>query len=240
MKLAALFAAMQGLAEGGIDEVARGLYGETSLAMARRLAVYARSLRQQRFEAVDHVFAQTKGAICALGGEAAWSEVVDRYFRTHPARRFEINANGEELPTFLRESLAHLPAWISELGDFEWWAWQAECARDGDDRPEGAVRLASTVELRAYEHDLPRWLEADARPDAPEARKTIVLFWRDRDEDSRQVVATLPVVAVLKWVFEDRHTGDPVACASAAGVTSAEWTKTVALLRDCGVLVGAR
>lgn len=242
MKLATLSSAMNRLTDGETDEAAKALYGDVSSLSARRLAVYARSLRHQRFESVDHVFAHTRMAVRGYLGEAGWSDLVEAYFRAHPARHFEINSNGAELPLFLSAASALLPPWIAELADLEWWAWQMECANDGDDGGQGPLRLASTVEMRAYEHNLLAWLDTERRPPAPEAAKTIVLFWRDRDQDSRHISATLAVASVLKWLHDGRRIEDPTGkeTASGAGISILDWERTVEILRDCGVLVGER
>ncbi len=180
-----------------------------------------------------------------LSGEAAWEELVGDYlFRAHPMHHAELNENGSELPAFLsREAQARrLPAWMCELADLEWWSFRTRVAPDApeDQAPDrGPLRLGATVELRPYAHDLPGWLDeprdAAARTGAPEARPCVVLFWRDRDFDSRLGEAESLELAILQAI----HLQRPLAGVAAhAGQDALE--ETLADLLAAGVLLGAR
>ena len=241
---------------------------------AARLELYGRFCRVHRLDALGSTFAETRAAFAQRSGPAAWEALVDEYFRAHPMHHAELNENGSELPAFLRaraETRAAgsagaeggagaadamgtrrepraLEAWLAELADLEWWSFRTRVAPDDerDAQPEqGALRLASTVELRPYAHDLCGWLEpapdgdpAEARGGEPEARACVVIFWRDLDLDTRFAEASPLELLVLQAV----HLGQPAAAldeaAARAGATGGELAETLADLRAAGILLG--
>ncbi len=66
-----------------------------------------------------------------------------------------------------------------EVADFELWSSKVDVAASTLEAPTaGAWRLAPTLELRAYAHDLVSWMEEESIK-APDPRETRVLLWRD-------------------------------------------------------------
>lgn len=230
MRLAELFAAIAPFLEGREEHAAaaRALYGERVTRDSERLAIYGRFCRRHRFNAVDYVFADTRASVIAARGEASWETLVERYFRAHRMHHVELNENGGALPAFLAADES-LPGWVAELADLEWWEWRTTSALDDprDRAPaQGALRLASTVELRSYQHDLVGWLDAEDRAAAPAAQGSLVIFWRDLDGDTRREEATTEELAVLKAVTEAARVPDAVA-------------DELADLRAAGIVLGA-
>jgi hypothetical protein len=251
VKLDDFFAAIAPYLEGkqGHDEAARKLFGEQDSADAQRLALYGRFCRGHRFNALASTFSETRAALIRHAGEEIWDGLVEAYFRAHPMHHVELNENGSDLPAYLtaQASSRALPAWLPELADLEWWSFRTRVAPDDsrDANPdEGPLRLAATVELRPYAHDLASWLslinDDEADPDdlpVPEARPVVVLFWRDRDLDTRNAEANSLELNILHALFEQR----PLESAAArVGASAQDLEETIADLLGAGILFGAR
>lgn len=249
MKLAEFFTAVGPFLEGRVDEdtAARALYGDAAdgaeAARRARLALYGRFCRLHRHSVLESVYQQTHATVLRLGGVAGWDALVEDYFRAHPMRHFELNANGVGLPGFLGDYARDRgwPEYVAEQADLEWWWWQmliaADDAGDEEKGDEGRrLRLASTTELRPYGHDLVTWLDTGEEPasEGPAARATIVLFWRDRDLDARRENATEIELLVLKAVSE----GQFPAALIEAGVPEENVLATLEDLRRAGVILG--
>jgi hypothetical protein len=69
------------------------------------------------------------------------------------------------------------------------------------------LRLASTVELRPYAYDFVGWFDELERPrsEAPQARQTVVLFWRDPADRSCVLEVGSPELRVLRAVKAGRR-----------------------------------
>ncbi|HYO59400.1 DNA-binding domain-containing protein [Archangium sp.] len=213
MKLRAFFEAITPFLEGRAshDETSRALYGapeggtHASDKDARRLAIYGRFCRIHRFEILEKLYPHCWREVRERHGEEAWEALVEAYYRSHPMRAAEMNANGARLPEFLASYApeAQLPGWLPELADLEWWEWEVLVAPDREE--EGPrPRLASTVELRPYRYDLVGWLDAKSseRPHVPESRESLVLFWRDREGNCRREKTSSLELLVLKALHE--------------------------------------
>jgi hypothetical protein len=248
MKLAEFYARIAPflLGEIGHEQVVPALWGHSPPAPdAARLRIYGRFCQRHRAETLDGVFTACRRVVVARHGEAAWTQLIEDYFRAHPMHYFELSRNGEHFAEFLAAEPARSPDWprfLAELADFDWWEWQVVIAPDepGDAAPDrGPLRLASTVEVRPYGWDFVSWLddydEAD-RPPAPEAEATLVLFWRDGDLDGRREIASSREMLILKAVLESVPLGPELA--ARLGVSSESLAETVADLRAAGVLLG--
>jgi hypothetical protein len=203
MTLDDLLAGIAPLLEGQatLPEAAEKLYGAAwrDSADAQRLSIYAAFCAQHRLDALTHVYADTRRAIVAEQGEAAWERIVARYFLKNPMHHVELNENGVHFSTFIRDNASELAPWLPELADFEWWEWQTRnAARDGDERA-GPLRLSKTVEARPYHFDFVGWLEGSGTV-APESVETLVIFWRDRDDDTRRENLCAVELAVIAAV----------------------------------------
>ncbi len=236
MKLAEFYATVSPFLQGRKDHAStvRALWGDAAPQPdSARLAIYGRFCRVHRFEAVDSVYSYAREAIVRLRGEPAWEELVEAYFVAHPMHHVELNENGSELAPFLAaQATAHqLPAWIPGLAELEWWEWKTRIAPDDprdEDPDQGPLRIASTVELRPFTHDLVEWLDSEPRADAPPQGQTLVLFWRDRELAARRESASEEDLQVLKAVSE----GAPVDPSGPLGETLED-------LRGAGILLGA-
>jgi len=221
----------------GPEETAGVLWGpRPPQPDARRLALYARFCRGHRFDAVDHVYGEVRAAVVARGGEQAWEGLVEGYFAAHPMRSVELNENGSLFPEHLRDALPPgLPAWLPELADLEGWSWRTYVAGDAEsDRTgnRGPARLASTVELRSYQHDLVSWLDSEGeRPNGPARKPVTVLFWRDSQLRARRELASVDELRVLKCVWQ----GAPLA---ESGLAPASSAAIVEDLRAAGIVLG--
>jgi hypothetical protein len=210
---------------------------------AERLAIYERFCRNHRFQVIDGVYPHCRWAV-RRESPSAWDELVESYFRVHPMRSFELNENGAVLPAFLAKEAGRLglPPFLPELADFECWEWQTQIAPDvpEDRAPDrGPLRLGSTVELRRYGYDLLGWLDGAGegeRAPAPPAEESLVLFWRDRDLDTRREPASVIEILVLRTVND----GGSIEALLAQGTAlpRADLEETVADLRQAGILLG--
>lgn len=240
------------------DTVQR-LYGAAATGSAaqdaQRLAIYGRFCRIHRQQALS-LFSDTQQVIVDACGEPAWDALVERYFVAHPMRHFELNQNAEFFPEFLAAQptegdLAALPSHATELADLEWWEWLVRVAPDAPEdladlaaRPDdpvasrGPLRLASTVELRAYSYDFVSWLDADEREPSPEPGQSLVIFWRDRTLAPRRETAQPQELVIIKALIE----GIPVDADLAAQV-GLDWDaldETLSDLQQAGIVLGDR
>lgn len=237
MKLAPFFEVMAPFLNGHAEHepTVRALYrGDARHARdAARLAIYGNFCRIHRSDALSGVHSETHAEALKLSGEPLWQKIADGFFREHPMRHAELNENAAELSAWLRANAAPLalPAWLGELAELEWWEWRTMIAEDAaaDAAPDaGPLRLATTVELRPFTHDLVGWLDDERLAPAPEATDTLVLFWRDRDLTARRGNATVEELALLRLVHEGKAV-DP------AGPLE----QTLDDLRSAGILLGA-
>jgi hypothetical protein len=261
--LAAFFEQIGPFLEGRepYSAAAARLYGDPpapALARdARRLRIYGRFCSLHRHEVIDLVCTETRAQVLALAGEAVWDELIEGYFRAVPMHHAELSANGDGWVDYLAaQALARgLPAWLSELSDLEQSEFRAGVAADdpadalADDPADapsvapgqtggaaGPLRIASTVDLRPYQHDLVAWLDHDPgegpRPPAPAVQAVAVLFWRDGDLDRRRENASPLELAVLQAVMQG---ADPLVL---AGADAEELREVVEDLKAAGVLLG--
>ncbi|MGV3622326.1 MAG: putative DNA-binding domain-containing protein [Archangium sp.] len=220
MKLNRVFEVVGPYLEGRstTEVVQRELWNGAPLKDSHRLEIYARFCAAHRDTATGGVHQVLR----EVAGER-WSSLVEAYFADHPMHAVEINENGAKLGEWLA-TRDDVPAWWAQLADFEWWEWQTLVAPDAESDAEGGpLRIASTVELRPYAYDFVRWLDAEVREQAPEARENLVVFWRNRKLDARRDRVSAEELAVLKAVNEG---GDP------------ERDATFEDLRGAGILLG--
>jgi hypothetical protein len=242
MKLDSFFEIISPYMEGraGHQETVRLLYGEDGgdTQDARRLRIYGAFCRTHRHEVLD-LYAHCRAAVVQALGEAAWDDLVERYFRAHPMTSWELNENGVHLPEFLSNQPVEALPFLPELADFEWWEWQTQIAPDAEedrDPETGPLRLSATVELRRYGHDFIDWLDRrDAATDIKQAGppgpgEHFVLFWRDRDGDMRREAAAPQELHVLHLVSQGQATPEALA----------PLEDTFADLYEAGILLGPR
>lgn len=214
------------------------LFGRPSSVSGPSSSSVSRLSRRPKFDGVEPVFLLLRQSVMDRLGEARWSELLDGYSRRYPIRSIERSENGVWLASYLREGGAgpHAPAWLAELADFEWWEWRTSIAPDSPlDRAadSGPLRLASTVALRAYSHDLIGWLEVERpkRRREPATRTTTVVFWRDAEKAARRANASPEELAVLKCA----HGGFPL---RAPGLSKEAMSALVERLRRDRILLG--
>lgn len=242
MKLTEFFATIGPFLEGRVTqhEAALSLYGAGHARTdAKRLALYQ---VPPPMAVLDGVFRHLKSAVITLVGKDAWENLGRDYFRAYPMRHFELNRNGVHLPQFLEsyESRARLPGWLSELADFEWWEWHTLMEPDdpSDTTPDtGTLRLGATVELRPYHYDFVQWpAPSDAALTPPEARQTIVMFWRDRGLKMRRRIADRLDFELLRRA----HRSEPITpfTLQDPDVSWQDVENRIALLHQTGVFRG--
>ena len=220
-----------------------GSKGKTSID-AQRLEIYGRFCQTHRFEAVDSVFSACRQAVLQHQGDAAWAALVHRYFLAHPMHHFELNQNGEHLPTFLaaEAEAGRVPAFLPALADFDWWEWQVQSAPDdpADAQPdEGPLRLGSTVDVRPYAWDLLGYVKdpgATAAPAAKDGEPQLIVFWRDRSLDGRREQAHPLELLVIKAVIEGVALNQDLA--KRIGVSTKLLKETAQDLLAAGILLG--
>lgn len=186
---------------------ATGGPGRWRAADTPRLLIYAHQVRGRQRGLLDAVFPRCRDVVVTREGEAAWFALTDACFRAHPMRDFVLHANARGFPAQLRE---RAPAWLAELADFEWCELRADEAAEDvrDATPDaGPLRLASTVAVRRYRHDLDAWIDggdphADARPG-----EAAVVFWRSAALDACHAVARADDLAVIEHL--ERGAGLP-------------------------------
>lgn len=229
MRLSQQLAAFAALLEGRADDAATRmeLFGAQAEGPdARRLAIYARFCRTHRAEALEGVFVAVKKYVEATQGPDGWRALFEAYFRAHPMHHVEINENGVHFAAYLA-TRGDLPPWLSAVAEVEWWDWMAFVAPE--DAPGGAPRLSASVEVRPLSWDVDAWLDAEQRGE-PEAREQLIVFWRDRDLDSRRGVVTPIELVVMKAVSEGVTAPPP-------GVDAEEFALTLADLTKAGIVV---
>jgi hypothetical protein len=231
-------------------QAAARLYGDPPLKGfardARRLRIYGRFCDLHRHEVIECLCPETRAQAVALLGEAAWDALIGDYFEAVPMHHAELFSNGDRWAEWFAAQAAArgLPGWIPELSDLEQVEFRTGvAAEDPVDVPGGApgaapggsLRIASTVDLRPYTHDLVGWLDhapdGGPRPLAPEARAVVVLFWRDGDLDRRRENASPLEIAVLQAVAQGT---DPLEIAA----DPEDLRAVLADLRAAGVLLG--
>ena len=236
MKLAPFFEVISPFLSGhqAHGETVRALYrGDARHARdAARLRIYGDFCAIHRSDALSGVHVETHAEVLKIAGEPRWQQIVDGFFRDHPMRHAELNENAAELSGWLRAHAAalELPAWLPELAELEWWEWRTLIAPDAPidaAAGEGPLRIAATVELRPFTHDLIGWLDEDREAPAPDATQALILFWRDRDLSARRGNATLEELELLRLV----HEGKPVD-------PEGPLAETLADLRSAGILLG--
>lgn len=205
---------------------------------AERLAIYGRFCRISRVHSLAGIYVYARAEILRAAGEARWQRLVDEYFAAHPMHHVELSENAAALPSFL-EHEADLPPHLPVLADFEWWEWRTRIALDdtADAAPDrGPPRLASTVELRPYRYDLIAWLDepgpSGERAPSPEARESLVLFWRDLDLDPRREPAQPIELAVLRAIFVGGSLSVPT------GIDAADFREALDDLHAAGIVLG--
>ena len=224
------------------EAIAPTLLGETTAEKSapklgvdpRRLAVYERFCRVHRFETIEGLYPHCKAAVAP----AKWPALVEDYFRRHPMRSVELNSSGEKWPEFLAGELGSrgLPAWLPELADFEWWEWQTLIApNEAEDPSAGPLRIAASLEIRPYRHDLLEWID-QGRQGEPDEAANYVLFWRNAELGLRREAAT----PLELWVIKSIATGEPLtpAVRKQLKITKAQVDETVSDLREAGILLG--
>ncbi len=207
-------------------------------AGAERAFAWGRFGGASQFGGLDPVYAQLRRAVVERLGEERWRALLRGYFLRYPMRSIERHENGVWLASYLKGGGAgpKVPAWLAELADLEWWEWRTFIAPDSPDDADadaGALRLASTVEMRTYGHDLVGWLEAKRtkRPRDPAARVSTVVFWRDAERAGRRATASREELALLKCVYGRFPVRAP-------GLSRRELAALVERLRRAHILLG--
>ena len=137
MKLREFFGAITPFLQGEAShrETVQALYGvpeQARVTDARGLALYGRMCQRHRFEVLEGLYPHCVRAVRDRQGEEGWAALVEAYYRAHPMRAAELNANGAHLPEFLTHyaPAKGLPEWLPELADVEWWEWEVLVAPD--------------------------------------------------------------------------------------------------------------
>jgi hypothetical protein len=230
MKLATQLSTFAALLEGKADEATtrQALFGAQHEhgADAGRLAIYARFCRLHRVEALEGVYVNVRQLVVRRLGQDAWHALVEAFFLAHPMHHVELNENGAAFSDWLA-TRADLPPWLATVAEVEWWDWVTFVAPD--EPPAATLRLSSTVEIRPLAWAIDPWLDAGAEGD-PEHRANLLIFWRDRDLDSRRGELTSLELLVVKAVSE----GVEVA---PAGIDAEDFAATLADLTAAGIVL---
>jgi hypothetical protein len=229
-------------------DAVRALYpgAEPRGAAADRLRIYARTYQRKNLATTDRMLARCREAVLRSVNLHAWQDLVLAYFAQHPQRHFTQALCFDHVADFLLDYAprAGLPAWLSELADLEVWTRYTSRAPDSpDDSPPdaGPLRVGSTVRLRNHRYDVVSWLdEGDDRCDAPAARRTVVMFWRDRRLDVHRVSIGRMEVSILRGVWRGGNVDAVVReTAERCGAPEGETRQLLQSLREDSVLLGA-
>lgn len=178
MKLRDLFDRMGEMFRGqaSTEETAQRIYGPEVGADGRRLALY-NHVRGHRTDELRFVFPR-----CAAQIGDAWTELAYAYFVRHPWGGFDYLPHGGDFAAYLAEVAPAnaLPVWLPELAALEWAINRATWTADEPADPAvGPIRLAPSVVLHRFAHDVARWaLRHEPRPPAPERRAVTVATWK--------------------------------------------------------------
>ncbi len=162
-------------------------------------------------------------------GPGAWSQLVLAYVDAHPPQHSDPNRLGEHLSDFIAAQ-TDLPEYFEELADYEFQRWAVGVSGFAADGAE--IGLGERLVVRQYAHDIPRFVTAfhEGKPlEAPEARPTAVLIYRDpKTLNSSYFLPTpLGLVAVARRAGKD---------VSLPGVSDAELVEAELQLVKHGVL----
>jgi hypothetical protein len=219
-------------------EAVRTLYGVESPRAspdARRLAIYATSFEHNSREILEMTYPLCRQSVERLRGEKEWCALSRDYFAAHPQRHFRFGRGADEFPAFLRVARHDLPTWLWELADFELWE---RLTLEAPDTPEdlatdGQIRLASSVELRDYTHDLTGWVDSEEGRGEPALISNVVLFWRDR----ARLMHREPIGEIEFQVLRAVRSGLSPANAEISA-TEGERQDAVNYLHEMGILLG--
>lgn len=222
MKLQEFFDHMELLVTGSIspEDAFERLYGQAAVdpLLVSRLSVYTRSYHASLHRQLDTMFPNLKRAFEFQGQPRLWHELASKFFQAHPPYDFSYIQACLPLTGFLRDFTRQyeLPPWFVEVADLELWRHLIDFRplHASDERPhEGALRLASTAELRDYDYDVLHWVRwryganreelMQIDEQAPVKSPTIVLLWRD----GRLRVRIAPMgrleLSILKMIYEE-------------------------------------
>jgi hypothetical protein len=142
-----------------------------------RLKVYRNNTRTNWSDALDYDFTLTRKQF----SDDEWPDLRRRYFLKHPPGHWELNTAMSPFPQFLETQ--KIKAYIKELADFEWHDLKIFIDRSVVKKGSGLTN--PTAVIRAYQHQIFYWVEAEAPKEKPPAHKPEVLvFYRDSKNTS--------------------------------------------------------
>jgi hypothetical protein len=198
VKLADVIAAMTPLVAGHASPE------ETAARLGiapRGLDVYAHLGNSARTSLLAGMFPHCRHAVVTRFGEARWDAIVAAFFDAHPERHYLRRMNARAFLEFARVQ-GVLP-WLADLADFEWTEWDVDRAspdpRDAD-AAHGSLRVASTLALRRYDHDVVRWIDEAERRGDPRAEPVVCAFWQDASGASFRNVLGAPLLSAIDAV----------------------------------------
>jgi hypothetical protein len=138
---------------------------------------------------VEEVLQKNYAALAGVLGRRRWDTVVELYFRRHPPRNYELNANAAELRAMLadlvREGALGITELHRELAELEWQEWVVYADERQIPAPQelGAPALNPTLVVLDCSHPVSEYLddlrESDRPPSPPDAAPEQVLVFRE-------------------------------------------------------------
>jgi|GEM_PF-2078262 len=166
-------------------------------ALPDRLHVYRNNTRSNWSNTVDHDFPLTKKQF----SDEEWETLRTRYFIKHPPQHWELNSAMVSFVPFLK--LQKIKPYIKELADFEW--HDLKIFIDRANVKKGAGVTNPTALIRAYQHQIFYWVEADAPIEKPPLQKPEVLvFYRD-SKNTSHILEADPLMILLMEHFRKPH-----------------------------------
>ena len=176
----------------------------------RQMRVYARLF----YNNIERFLAETFRVFRAITSNAAWRALVRDFLHRHRAASPYFSQIPEEFLEYLGNTedadRPPTPPFALELCHYEWvrlalkLAPDADCAYD--DVPLGvddAVAVSPLAWPLRYAFPVQR-IGPAAQPDAPPARPTFLIAWRDRHDDVRVTASTATTLRLLQLLGEER------------------------------------
>jgi hypothetical protein len=190
-----------------------------------RVALYGQFIRFHVRTTLEKLYPLTLASV----GPERWTQLVEGYTATRPARHHEMNRIGEAFPAFVADVAAAqgLPEFTPALARFEWADWAVYVSEE--QVPERVERLTVNPTLTVLQH--PFRLCAYVREKgaaAPAAGDEMAFLWRHpRELTTWFVPANERVLLVLKMAMEGLSPSD---VAAATGVAQGDVSQA---LEEC-------
>ncbi len=180
-----------------------------------RVALYGQFVRLHVRTTLEKLYPLTQASV----GPERWTQLVEAYTATRPARHHEMNRMGEAFPAFVADvAVAQgLPEFIPALARFEWTDWAVYASEE--QVPQRVERLTVNPTLTVLQHPfrLCAYVRERGTAPAPAAGDEMVLLWRHpRELTTWFMPAHERALLALKMAMEGLSPSDVAAATGVA------------------------